>query len=228
MKTLFFILLSSFALNYSMAQDVVKKKNLIHSNTDNINLASIHQTLQDLTAQSDLQIAQNYVNNYFSNKNLFLKSPLNFKEMKDIDFKVDNPGKTIGLYNSDNRTVYINSYNSLSKQNLIVFGQPFNREFYTSYLVHEISHAYIRDNWKLKTLQITVQEYLAYSIQLQYLSPTTRNKIFSDNPVQEGAQLEDIIQMHDYNPFRFGMYSYHHFIAQKPDYIYDFLAQKKQ
>lgn len=225
MKKLFFILLSSFALHYSIAQEIVKKKTIIHSNTDNINLATIHQTLQDLTAQSDIQVAQNYVHNYFSSKHLTLKAPLTFKEMKDVDFKVQNPGKTIGLYNSDNRTVYINSYQHLMQQNLMVFGQRLDREFYISYLVHEISHVYIRDNWKLNTIQTPVQEYLAYSIQLQYLSEATRNKLFKDNPVQEGAQLNDIIQMHDYDPFRFAMYSYHHFNAQKSDYIYEFLAK---
>lgn len=169
--------------------------------------------------QDDLYLAQNYCETFFREQGLLLKKPIKFKTMDDVNFPLANRGKLIGAYNTDDRTVYINSYSSLVQQKVEVFGQPLTRDWYISYLVHEISHAYIRDNWTASNLNIPLQEYLAYSIQLGFINPKIRNQLFSEQPVEDTDDREGILGLHDYHPYRFAMYSYTHFTKQKKNYL---------
>jgi hypothetical protein len=181
-------------------------------------MPAIENTTVSIT-QTDLETAQNYCAVFFAKQNLALKSPLFFKTMKEAKFDSTNKEQLIGAYDTDDRTVYINTFEQLQVAKVEVFGQAITHDWYISYLVHEISHAYIRDNWDSTDLNPPLQEYLAYSIQLGYINPVVRDKLFKDQPVEDTDDRDGILSIHDFNPYRFAMYSYIHFHKQPTNYL---------
>ena len=92
------------------------------------------------------------------------------------------------------------------------FAEIPSSEFYDSIVVHEITHALVHQTRQGSLSSVVATEYLAYAMQIEFLSEETRTKFISNHPVTEPVTpdaLNEVILA--FSPAIFSIKAWKHF-----------------
>ena len=99
---------------------------------------------------------------------------------------------------------------------MLVAGTPFSAlplpEFYQSFIVHEIVHGILHQNYKTQPKSHAAFEYPAYALQIEFLPAPMRDKFldaFDLTPMRASLVFSDTILFFD--PYSFAARAYQHF-----------------
>jgi hypothetical protein len=106
------------------------------------------------------------------------------------------------------------------------FDIQMNEGLYSSFVVHEISHAIADQNFG-GTQSLIVQEYLAYVTQFSTMEPNVRSKILQEYSVAPFAGVDDMsLTYYELDPNAFGVKVFLHYqsLADKSGFIQGLLS----
>lgn len=142
--------------------------------------------------------------------------------------EIENHANHIGLYHAkkdliDMVTLEHARHHCLEEP---PFDIQMNEELYSSFVIHEISHA-IADQNSGSTQSLIGQEYLAYVAQFSTMEPSVKNKILREYNIKPFASVEDMsLTYYELNPNAFGVKSFLHYqsLTDKSSFIQGLLS----
>ncbi len=131
-----------------------------------------------------------------------------------IDTLIDNQGYiAIGSYDSRTDKIQIMSLAAIraGSEDALMYDEPFDEEHYGGAVAHEVAHAVMHHNMKVKPLSTSPQEYLAHATQMAVLSEARRNCIIKRADVASWLPGDSISEIYmAMQPTRFAVKSYLH------------------
>jgi hypothetical protein len=124
-------------------------------------------------------------------------------------------GPIFGLFDAREEKVLVTQHENVAS---LLSGTPFSqlpqREFYKSLIVHEVVHAVMHQNYKMRPGSHAAYEYPAYALQIESLPSDVRDKFLETLNVGADASefaFNDSILAFD--PYFFAARAYQHFMA---------------
>lgn len=138
---------------------------------------------------------------------------LAFAERVEIDFGPEKL-RVLGFNDRAARTVRLTSFTAawLREPDRLMFRQPVDAELHISLIVHELTHALLKDNYRIPVPSLVCDEYLAYVTQFATMDPATRERVLAAYPPGDFASLAEITQVClMMTPHEFGVRAWRHF-----------------
>jgi hypothetical protein len=150
---------------------------------------------------------------FWAESGLSISLPLQVKIVDSLA-SVHGVGK-YGQYRAQPDLIEILSYEATGRMlgNKSMFGVSFNEEIYSSFVIHEVTHAIVHLNFLSFTPSFVAHEYIAYVAQLATMSGGTRRKILKWAPVEGFTDEHEISWTYlGLNPEYFAIKSYLHYM----------------
>ncbi|WP_270934972.1 DUF6639 family protein, partial [Falsiroseomonas oryzae] len=133
--------------------------------------------------------------------------------------------RVLGYNDRAARVVRITSMTAswLRDPDRLMFRQPVDAELHVSLVVHELTHAILKDNYGGGVQpSLVCDEYLAYATQLATMDPATRARVLAGYPEGDFASLEEITQVClMMTPHEFGVRTWRHFERVGPRTMFE-------
>jgi hypothetical protein len=141
---------------------------------------------------------------------------LRFAERVEVEFGPQRL-RVLGYHDRAARLVHVTSMAAawLREPDRLMFGQPVDEELHTSLVVHELTHAVLKDNYRIAAPGLACDEYLAAVVQFATMQPAMRGRILAAYPPGDFATTAEIndacflLAPHD-----FGVRSWRHFARE--------------
>ena len=116
-----------------------------------------------------------------------------FAEVVEIDLGPEKL-RVLGYNDRPARTIRVTSMTAswLRDPERLMFRAPVDEELHTSLIVHELTHAVLKDNYRIPVPSLVCDEYLAYVTQFATMAPETRERVLALYPPGDFATLEEI------------------------------------
>ena len=134
--------------------------------------------------------------------------------MEMVDGLMDHRGYVaVGTYDTRTDRIRLMSLDSIQTniENPMMYGEPFDEAHYRGAVAHEVAHAVVHHNMKVKPISPSPQEYIAHSTQLAVLPVERRERIIDRVNVDSwlpGDAISDIYMAME--PTGFAVKSYLH------------------
>lgn len=107
------------------------------------------------------------------------------------------------------------------RRNETWFGVPIDRHLYRSVAAHEVAHALAAANFSIPNPSIQAKEYIAYVAMFSSMDPALRARILDAVPqLVSGRAVRLTAPLHMFEPMRFGVESYRHFLDLESGHVY--------
>lgn len=121
----------------------------------------------------------------------------------------------VGCYQEEEQKVFVLTFSAFEKRE-VWFGVPVNRSMYRSLVIHEVAHAVASCNFAIPDPTIHAEEYVAYVAMFAIMNPDFRARILAANPgVGFDSELEINEITYSFNPMRFGVQAYRHYLRRE-------------
>ena len=110
--------------------------------------------------------------------------------MEIVEELIDNRGYiAFGTYDTRSDRIRLMSLEAIQTktEDPMMYGEPFDAEHYGGAVAHEVAHAVMHHNMKVKPISPSPQEYVAHATQLAVLSEERRERIIERMDVDRGA-----------------------------------------
>ena len=151
---------------------------------------------------------------FLARYNIFPTRPISFEVIEE---PIDSHGYVAyGSYDSRSDHIRLMSYTAImsGSEPPMMYGEPFDRVHYAGAIAHEVAHAVVQHNLKIKLLGTAPQEYLAHATQLAVMPEDRRNVIIQSMNIaawESGDAISDIYMAIE--PGKFAVKSYKHLLA---------------
>ena len=143
---------------------------------------------------------------------IFVRRQLNIHIVPQVMHPLS--GAVFGLFDIAQERILVTRHANVGS---LIQGTPYSElptvEFYGSLIVHEVVHGVLHQHYRRQPRTHAAYEYPAYAFQLEYLSPTTRQKFLQSSThaasARPGFLFTDTILLFD--PYFFAARSYQHF-----------------
>lgn len=143
---------------------------------------------------------------------IFVRRQLNIHILREVKHPLG--GQVFGLFDTGGERILVTQHANVGP---LIQGTPYSEiptvEFYGSLVVHEVVHGVLHQHYGRQPKSHAVYEYPAYAIQLESLSPSTRQKFLQSSTqattARQGFLFTDTILLFD--PYFFAARSYQHF-----------------
>lgn len=104
--------------------------------------------------------------------------------------------RVLGYNDRAARTVRVTSMTAawLRDPERLMFRLPVDEELHTSLIVHELTHAILKDNYRIASPNTVCDEYIAYVTQIATMDPATRGRVLAHYPAADFASTAEITQ----------------------------------
>jgi hypothetical protein len=146
---------------------------------------------------------------------------LHFAERVEVPFGPERL-RVLGYHDRATRATHVTSMTAawLREPDRLMFGQPVDEELHTSLVVHELTHAVLKDNYRAAAPGLACDEYLAAVVQFATMRPATRDRILAAYEPGDFATLAEITDAcFLLAPHDFGVRAWRHFAREGHAYM---------
>lgn len=124
---------------------------------------------------------------------------------------IDKRVNHIGLYDPAEGDIELLTFDRASDVGE-VFRSPMTPALYTSFVVHELAHAFADAYFDASAASVLAHEYIAYTAQLATLPASARDAVLANYVLQGFHSLDEIsLLYYELDPSAFGVKSYLHY-----------------
>lgn len=149
----------------------------------------------DRTDQSLICRAASDALAFLASYGLQAKRPITMEIVEEL---IDNRGYiAFGTYDTRTDRIRLMSLEAIqtNTEDPMMYDEPFDEEHYGGAVAHEVAHAVVHHNMKVKPISPSPQEYVAHATQLAVLSEQRRERIIQSVNVESwlpGDAISDI------------------------------------